>query len=961
MHFRLPAIADVLAARFLLETKAIKGTLVEESGFPFHLWLEVGSGSESSTFWQKLGLADSGATETLKDLGILWEPGTPATAPVPLSWAALFKRVLLSPDSSPELAEKVIVQAKTFVEFAEVIKMHHQLQQGTIACAGPDPKDGSYYLSITQPSLWALQNPNLVIFNRVTPETELYLQRGLSFREFRQRGRIDRLRFLESSVMLCRQTGDLQVWKPVWRDAQGVIDIRVPAARPLDAGPEKKVLLQPFFREVETESRPRLWIVDDLDQLKRIINAASFEHVQAFSAWFSLERIYLLKHHQGQETGLEDVFSDTFAAFYCRSPRVFLPRGRELVPNWPEDRLLQIFQCPASHALILEHIDGTLAPLLLPQSRQKPLPDFIEFCAARACAAILDFEHQWQFDFPPAATKAFTVPFSESSSTAPLRFPDAAKNAAAAARKTSSRPPHPGTLARAPETRAESSEEIEHRELRRALREIDQKLLGDTGNADLWQMRAEISRQAGFLVSGHVSGLTAAVVRRDVSQFRAGIAEFCRESPEFLGLVAGQPPEEKLLVNMRKPSVPLELHFALHYLYGTSFQDGDILRGAIEAMRTGYAADQRPLHTFETGIPTESGSFQAADTFKIVDSTDQERISRQVVGFMQTVRAAVSPGLAAVIQLQLQVFMGLHLASPKDFFAAAPDMNQALVPPKVDEVVLTAKWRDLKMFPELPPGRRNSPPVAVWHQSLQNLSKLGDVDLKDLFKGDVYRSPFDHSFRPIPCAKQIFQQFLQQNEVWKTHLATGKEPPADSKGKIHSSSMTGPHSQRLLLTLLLEHGTIAEFYPFLRPFDLRDSSFNTLVMNCDIYRSSLVLQKSVDEAELFSNLLYKLPHTPPDGYCDFKDAAENITLCLYLSSHPSRSMWLNSLLRLILVWLEASKHDDMKTNELLTTLAYHQAGLLLDQLPKAISLLTFQNRRKSLWMDFANFLQRGVA
>lgn len=148
-------------------------------------------------------------------------------------------------------------------------------------------------------------------------------------------------------------------------------------------------------------------------------------------------------------------------------------------------------------------------------------------------------------------------------------------------------------------------------------------------------------------------------------------------------------------------------------------------------------------------------------------------------------------------------------------------------------------------------------------------------------------------------------------------------------------------SQRLLLRTVTDFGASEAFNKLIGNFEY-NSNFNIVVMNCDIYRLKLIYKHIFSEESFFKALEENLPHY----FVDFRDAVENMILCLFLSSTTQKESFLISLCKKTIEKFKESSKTDFFLMKILVLFAYIGATSLLETLPESIAEYNFKERRK---------------
>ena len=510
---------------------------------------------------------------------------------------------------------------------------------------------------------------------------------------------------------------------------------------------------------------------------------------------------------------------------------------------------------------------------------------------------------------------------------------------------------------------------------REDIRRIDKRLLVKIEDHHLWRKRAEMSGKMKAIVSAIVAQGTASILECNQSGLLAAAMEFARTEKSLSRLFDENLPaleRGNLLSAIRNPALDAELHYLLHLAFAWRFNDSDIFRQAVDSMRSGYAGEKRPFHSFKEGQVVGPTRETGANSIGLMTANDLPRIRMNVNNFLLHTGCATID-LVGIARAQFTILLGKHLS---------PEIAAGLLSPMPLDgqkgSILGKKWKDLDSFPKLPEDDRRLPSTNRWLETI-TMEKIREISLSDMFTGKLYRPSFmfvrddpelsaefakmqwmkalpEEDFPATsdgkPIARAIYRRFSSGNADWSEYFTLA----AKSWASLHTKA----RAQRLLLLLVTEFSPLQEFGKFIEPLilDLSKRSpwdLYSLTLYCDIYRLSLVFQRKVDEQRLFNIMLDHLPG-PPHGWSDFRDSAEHFILCLFLNGSPVRRFQLDQMAERTMRWLHHAVHkamDEKMVDEILTLLSFLEVGTLADLVPENLEQHQFQERRRAVWMEHA--------
>ncbi len=508
-------------------------------------------------------------------------------------------------------------------------------------------------------------------------------------------------------------------------------------------------------------------------------------------------------------------------------------------------------------------------------------------------------------------------------------------------------------------------------DLAKQLAEIDRKLVADFHSSSLWLRRSSVNQKLDHGLEAYVDELTAYIVKGDTRTFFRTSLFFAHSKPEFGSLGESgisEVSKGRLLAKIREERVPAEVNYSLLLTFGGRFGDEHIFRQGIDSMRTGYAGEKRGFLGGSGGSDGKPGD----NSIGLLGEGEFALIQRNTNKFLE--RIGSTAHLVPILRAQFRLLLTTHL-------------NEDLAVRLVSQVKIAWKYklvekklRDLSSWPELPSDANLLDSTRRWFKVL-TMEKLKELSLTELFTGFLYRPgilfernttagiaeiesiPWMAGLTTFevpevsdgrPLAQAIYKRYLGGFSDWADYLRQGQGAgiPLHTKARC----------QRVLLFLVTEFGPLGDFERFFEPPTLvidwsRKFDLHGLTYFCDSYRLSLAFSKRVDEQRLFDILLAMLPQ-PPNGWTDFRDAAEQIVLCLFLNGTPMRRFKLDEMLVRTITWLKyAAEHEEEEMfDELLSFFSYLEAGVLTDLVPERVERHNFNERRRALWIEHARSL-----
>lgn len=526
--------------------------------------------------------------------------------------------------------------------------------------------------------------------------------------------------------------------------------------------------------------------------------------------------------------------------------------------------------------------------------------------------------------------------------------------------------------------RIPSYSQSQQTDMRTRIREIDRLLIKSAENPILWKERAGLSWQLKAPISALVGSLTGAILERNPGSFLDHVFDFCQANQDFSLLDAetvSAIDRGNLLASIRTPKLEAELHYALHLAFATRFQDADIFRQAIDAMRTGYSGEKRPFHDFLDNRALGAAEGGSRGKITLLGLNDLKRIRNYVDKFLQYLGCCRDYGVIALVRRQFNLLLRTHLDEQ-----AANRLVSSAGSPGRSGAMMHERWEDLEHWPDLPNTEHRPESTRRWYDLL-TMSKLKDTTLSDFFTGNLYKPVFlyhrqtaggkgeiERTFwlSQLPAdrlppvsdgraiARAIYERYIAGHDDWDEYFRNAADGTTGREGLARG--------QRVLLLLVSEFGPLQDFKAFLPPlrFTVDQESWwdiFTITYYTDLYRLYLAYHQPIDEQRLFNILLQHLPK-PPEGANHFRDGAEWVILCLFLSTSPVRRFQLDELFKRTLSWLEfaANEENEELFDGFMTIASFLEIGVLADLVAEDLEMHQFHERRRALWLEHARSL-----
>ncbi len=385
--FKLPYFADILVARCLSENKFLQGEFIIENN------------AEKTVWWTEKSRQCKSLAKKLP-----WKTGVPEKFEL-LSSARLAERLPFITDPKNAIHDRVIIKTADEHSFITIIRHHFLVQKGKIEYILPGSKCPDFLIRIEKPSLFCLtrlaSDLNFIIYNQVTNGSGayvdgLYIKQGFSLKPFIFIGQI---RFLKGIFLIHDQlsTDNYQI---NWLTTDHLIRIEgeAPCHEPVPM--DIDITVTPTLKDDDAWPDPVLWEAD-AQKLMEIIKTIPYESLTGYSAWFTDSgRVYILAAKGVLHTRFHTILCDAFNAFVRYENRIFIIRGKTLMPRLPEDMILQAYDtAPDNYLCFQTNSEDNVRVIRFPEKRLKKLKYFVEYQAERAVQSIDNFESQWQFDF----------------------------------------------------------------------------------------------------------------------------------------------------------------------------------------------------------------------------------------------------------------------------------------------------------------------------------------------------------------------------------------------------------------------------------------------------------------------------------------------------------------------------------------------------------------------------------
>ena len=914
IYLHTPTFADILSLKCLCDTHAELegGYFVEEIDYPWHTWWVIKSKWRAAKQKQIL--------EKLP-----WEVGEPTGKTRKIDWPNLLRKLALEPDPSHRIHTSVVLRTPSEAVFMQVIKDHYLLQQGELYFCSPGETERNWLIKILHPSLWSLcrlpADASYTIYNEIPELQCVYLARGCKLNTLTSP--LGRFHTERNTTILLHQDASLIDLKAHWQPITTIIDLKSSGARILSGAETTRISVPIRLVDEVSTAPPALWRVDDAEKLRRTLSRAGVELLDGFRAWFAASgHIWLLSEGDYHDRGLAAQFTEQFASFTRLASRVFIPRGKSLMPRLTEAQILDTHDCPNSDYLCLDAGPDEPCALILPAQDLKDLRHVIVYSAELAVRSLDAFESFWSFRFHDLIPRPIISGERPPSKTAESVLEETAE-------------PQTAKAPRKKRTRRRSASQVEREteHILTRIREIDALLFRDVENAKLWRERAGLSASMDNPDEALAAALTAVIIDGDHRTFFRTVKSHHETSPRFEAMFDGEPDEDekgRLLAAMRVKTLPAESNYSLQLYYAARFEDPDVFDAATSAMRSGYHDGSHPFIRLETdaGPPVSAGEM-------VADGIELAELKTHISQFLAIVEACADPALQGLIQKQFSTLLRENIGQGLPVRQPAQLRGH-----------LKTLW-DLLDTPQ-PVTANLEKSTQLWLDTVA-MSGLRQAKPEALFVGELYRPVITWTFveESQSRVENIFQRFSDGKADWEADLQLPEQ----------ASDFDDIRQQRLLLYLVTRYGPLQAFESFILDFQLGNHNFNHIVRNCDVFRLNLLYGRPVNQEHFFQAILADLPQAA-DAYSfpDFRDAAENVLYCLFVSDCADRQYYLEQLLRQTLAWLQTDRvaRNPMALDELLGIVSYLEAAFISPHLPRSARAYQAFSKRKGLWMDHAH-------
>lgn len=956
-YWKIDHMADVLTVLALEQSGQLKpGEFVEEGAYPFDTWYQL----------RKRRLKRS----KLPDLP--FDQGSPRGLLRPVGWPRLLRKLGLTADPGGRIGRDVIAVIPDQVTFATIVREHVLLDQGWMRFAMTDDEAPRYLLRVREPALWSLMRaPDTVTLYNAVPAVEgLFLQRGHRVTDELRHAQLSLSR---ESIVLFDGDRTVRELRGTWHDVSSVVDLAGPEPTVLcdaAAGPDSLRITIPLrLVDAPSDTSPTLFRADDIAKLERVLQRTPPELLLGVRAWIARTgEVWILADERHTSRGILAQLDDLFAPYICLGRRVFVPAGKAFLPRLDEGRVLAAYShlgrdylCATDRETARDATGETtqktahetthdsLELIALPAKALLDLDKLVEYRAEQAVRQLEPFESTWQFDLRELIKTATT-------GAGGGRGADKARPASdEPERETSDSAPRRDER----EDRQRGSARQPSRDaLMAEIREVDRGLSEHHTRSALWHQRSMLSARLGDRQAALVAFLSAACLEGDdhfVSAVLRSLNNRDLLASDLAALfVRGASEEAKgeALARIRRGSFSAEETYALQLYYAWFFHEPDVFDGVVEAMHRGFPGSHYRFCQFDdydasvaVGEPMAGPDSRPGSSSGTDGSPANGLVDPAVHRFIRIINEESRRPLERVIIRQLNLMLRANGL-------------QGLPEPTTPRLrgLLETRYRWLASYGKNRRTPRNcADHTEMWLENVE-MSGLRETRVEELFVGDVYRPVLTWDFvdQCTEQAESIFERYSSGDDGWSAELLD--EPKA-------TDDLSCLRYQRLVLYLVTRFGPLRDFERFILPWDTDgDFSFYRFVVNCDHYRLCLLYDRDLDENELLTALFRLLPE-PRVGYTtfpDFRDAAENLLLCLFLSGCTMRQSLLEDLLRLTLAWLDSHQEIERALDEFLGLISYIAAGFLYREMPQNVGVYRFYAKKKGLWMSHAHRMsQRG--
>lgn len=921
-YHKINNFADILSFKYLVDNNDIKGDFVEfDNDICFR---EIIKKTISDYF------KDSKKDENVKHF----------------KWIDLFKKYTVKTSEDNKISDQIIILTPDRNILLEIIKKHYLIQRGEISYSKINE---TWAIKITYPSVWVIRliEGKYTIFNNSNILENTYFQKGIEIKELEHLKQNYNVLAPNNQYTFIYSNGNIETYKIEWKTSDTTIELKDAKRKVYKTDNETKIEIEPKLVNAYNKKIPSLWFIDDLEKLKRIITNYGTESLISLKAWFSdNDTAYILSLNTINDSGLTALFNESFKSFYKHREKMFFPEGLTLMPFIDEIRLFEIYNINNSEYVVFMQENEKLNLTVLSEKDIKPLSNFILYKTEKTVNELESFNSQWTFDFGEIKKKSQIIYIKQ----------DLIENNVFKSKNKKNKS-EKSVSQKSVIKNKRSIDTSDWENMRNRVYLIDNELLDNITDTALWNERSEISYYLNNKVSSLIANLTTDIITKDNQSFLDNIEKYINEneSSEFLKYIQIQDENSKgkILFDIRNKNSVAELDFAYQLYYAHKFNDKDVFDYAVNNMLRGFTSTSKVFHEFEE---KSFGKLHANTDNLNIENLDN--IKNNIEDFIQAIEDFDNEYKTIVLkQLKIMIDSNIPFKLENMIFIEEIDSQDKNIK-ELNNL--------LKSYPMLPSNTDKA--TEKWFATIE-MKNIKSVDIKDFFTGEIYRSSFASDFDPIIESQKIYERYLdgeilnENDEInnIKSELKPKERLELQEQlfkkvfGFTNNSSLNGPQSQRILLHIITENKPLKDFQKLTLEPVYNDSFYNTIVMNCDIFRINLAYRIKMDENFFFENMIESISK-PFVYFIDFKDAVENIILCLFISQNPRRKEFLNIILRKCMEWL--TQLEEIRfMKEILTTISLIQAGILLDDIPDSISEYNFKSRKNSLWIEYASYLR----
>lgn len=901
--FAMENISDILTLYVLIkEFPELKGTFVKEIKYPWKLWWVLAIKVKTKeTVWP-------------------WEIGIPDKFVKKATLESVLQSLVLQKDKTNSLTNNVLIKTNDKKIFSHIIHTHFKLQQGDIYFSSPSKSNDFYLIKIYSPSLWCLhlceEMGEFEIYNNYNNIDSLFIMRGWQFYDTIS----NKLKIANDNIFLLKDGKTVNIYAVDWKLANEIITIEPGNTEKLEGDKNERVVVPLSLIPNELGS-PCLWKVKNKTKLISLLAKTKYQQLAGFKAWFDKSgTIFIFAEGELVDTVLRSLLTDMFPGYIKKDKKVFFPNGKILMPALSERMLLNVYKCAGNYLCFDEDKDGKMYSWIMDSEEAQSLHFFIQYSVQRTIREIEFFEDQWQLDF----TNLIDAPIVAMKGSENKQVFSVKKDIVVKEPKKLKTYEHKEVVALKNDILAK----------RKAL---DHLLVKDVGNADLWKKRGELSRKLGYFHCALIAEMTSCIILRDNKKLLSLIVKYQNEPYlDVGGLFAKSDNQDKILAQIRSSDMfSAELNYTLQLLFSYKFKDKDVLDNAIKSMRMGYIGTTYEFHVFRDFDKSID------KTSSIVHVKKETDILQKMNDFLQNINTS-NQEQQVIIRKQFSLITENIIG------------KKILINENIDTSSFPTEWKKALYYLNNYNKKdilNHESHIKIWLEKI-SVRNITDQNLDDVFTGDLYRPVFDPTFK-CEALKEI-------DELYNNYVTGGTE--WQKKFAIGSSHLDNAKKQRTLLYLVNKYGPLSDFEPYIFDFKYGEVSFALTIMNCDIYRLCLKYNKYMDEKDFFEDMLKVLPSSR-EGYSsiDFCDGMENVILCLFLSSYNKRSEVFVAIFQKILEWLNNSVAYKESLTDFLALVALLQVGILNEKLATRVYTYNFYARKKSLWMNHANYIaQNGM-